>query len=180
MSKKLVSGIIGLLPLPLTLVTVANSDNIPDVFAASWVSVLCPDPFYMGVSIAASNYSHELIEDNGEFTVNIIPEDLVREADSLGKLSGQDVDKFERARITPQPAKEVKAPIILEASVSIECRVQEVWRFGTHDFYAGRVLATHAEEAVLDGDRLNVELLRPIVYAGDSYWSLGKRMGRAS
>ncbi|MBE0446683.1 MAG: flavin reductase family protein [Actinobacteria bacterium] len=178
MAKQLVSGIIGLLPLPLTLVTVANKANISDVFTASWVGVLCPDPLYIGVGINAVNYSHELIEDNGEFTVNIIQEGFVREADILGITSGRDLDKFEKARITPQPAKEVKAPNILEAAISIECRVQEVLRLGTHDFYVGRVLATHVDESVLDGKKINVEALRPIAYAENSYWSLGRKMGR--
>lgn len=166
------------MPLPLTLVTVANKDNISDVFTASWVGVLCPDPLYIGVGIDAVSYSHELIEDNGEFTVNVIPEGLVREADILGKLSGRDVDKFEEARIMPQPSKEVKAPTILDAPISIECRVQEVLRLGTHDYYVGRVLATHVDESIWDGKRIIVEALRPIAYAEETYWSLGREIGR--
>jgi len=178
MAKKLVSDIIGLLPLPLTLVTVANKENVANVFTATWVGVLCPDPLYVGVGIDAVSYSHELIEDNGEFTVNVIQEGFLKEADVLGKTSGRDMDKFEKARLTAQPAKEVKAPTILEASISIECRVQEVLRLGTHDFYVGRVLATHVEESVLDGEKVNIEAIRPVVYGDGSYWSLGRKLGR--
>ncbi|MHB8841345.1 MAG: flavin reductase family protein [Candidatus Aquicultor sp.] len=178
MAKKLVSGIIGLLPLPLTLVTVANSENVPDIFTCTWIGVLCTDPLYVGVGINASNYAHSLIEDNGEFTVNIMEEGFEREIDLLGRLSGRDVDKFEQARLTAAPAKEVKAPTVLEASISIECKVQEVLRLGTHDFYVGRVVATHVEELVLKDDKLNVEALRPIVFAADAYWALGRKIGQ--
>ena len=178
MVKKLISDVVGLMPLPLTLVTVANKENIADVFTASWVGVLCPDPLYIGVGIDAVSYSHDLIEDNGEFTVNVIQEGFAREADVLGRTSGRDLDKFEKARITPQPAKEVKSPTILEAAISIECKVQEVLRLGTHDLYVGRVLATHVDESVLDGDKINVEALRPIAYAEDAYWSLGRKLGQ--
>ena len=176
--KKIVAGVIGLLPLPLTFITVANKENVSNVFTASWVGVLCPDPLYIGVGIDAKSYSHELIEDNGEFTVNVIQEEFLRDADHVGQLSGRDVDKFEESRITPQPAKEVKAPIILEAAISIECKVQEVLRLGTHDFYVGRALATHVDESVWDGEKINVEVLRPVMYAADSYWSIGRKLGR--
>ncbi len=178
MAKKLVSDIIGLLPLPLTLVTVANSENVPDIFTCAWIGVLCTDPLYIGAGINASHYSHSLIEDNGEFTVNIMEESFEREIDLLGRLSGQDVDKFEQARLTAAPAKEVKAPTVLEASISIECKVQEVLRLGSHDLYVGRVVATHVEELVIKDDKLNVEALRPILFAADAYWALGRKIGR--
>lgn len=178
MVKKLVSGIIGLMPLPLTLVTVANRDNVPDVFTASWIGVLCTEPLYIGVGIGAGSYSHELIEDNGEFTVNVMQEGFVKEMDRLGSTSGRDFDKFEQARLTPHPAKEVKAPTVLEAAISIECKVQDVVRLGSHDLYIGRALATHVDELVLDGDKINVEVLRPVSYAADSYWSIGRKLGQ--
>lgn len=178
MAKKLVSNIIGLLPLPLSLVTVASSDNIPDVFTSSWLGVLCTDPLYIGVGINAAHYAHSLIEDNGEFTVNIMEESFVRDIDLLGRLSGQDVDKFEQARITASPAKEVKAPTILEAAISIECKVQDVVRLGAEDLYIGRVVATHVEELVLKDEKLDIEALRPVAYAADAYWSIGRRIGQ--
>ncbi|MCL6471875.1 MAG: flavin reductase family protein [Firmicutes bacterium] len=177
MAKKVVTGLIGLLPLPLALITVANKNEVPDVFTASWIGVLCPDPLYIGVGIDAANYAHELIEDNGEFTVNVMPEGFIKEMDLLGRISGRDVDKFEEARLTAHPSKEVKAPTILEASVSIECRVQEVLRLGTHDFYVGRALITYVEESVLHAGKINVEALRPVAYAVDSYWSIGRKIG---
>ncbi len=178
MAKKLVSGIVGLMPLPLTLVTVANKNNVPDVFTASWIGVLCTDPLYIGVGIVAGSYSHELIEDNGEFTVNVMQEGFVKEMDRLGSISGRDTDKFEEVRLTPHPAKEVKAPTILEAAISIECRVQNIIRLGSHDLYIGRTLATHVDESVLDGDKINIEELRPVSYAAGSYWSIGRKLGQ--
>ncbi|HEY3373482.1 MAG TPA: flavin reductase family protein [Candidatus Aquicultor sp.] len=178
MGKKLVTGVEGLLPLPLALVTVANNENIPDIFSASWLGVMCPDPLYIGVGIDAVSYAHELIEDNAEFAINIMEEGFVKEIDELSRLSGHETDKFEEARLTAQPAKEIKAPIILESAISIECKVQHVLRLGTHDLYIGRVLATHVEESVLDGNSINVEVLRPVVYAVDWYWSIGRRIGQ--
>lgn len=178
MVKRLVSNVIGLLPLPVTLVTVANKENVPDVFTASWVGILCPDPLYIGVGIDAVSYSHELITDNGEFVVNIVQEGFSVEADLLGRLSGRDVDKFEKARITAQPAKEVKAPVILEAPISMECKVQNTLKLGTHDFYVGLVVATHIDDSVMFGEQIDVEALRPIMYAGDSYWSIGRKIGK--
>lgn len=179
MVKRLVPNNPGLLTAPLTLVTVIDKGNRPDVFISTWVGVLCPDPLYFGVAIDAASYAHELIEDNGEFTINVMPEDFIAEVDNLGRVSGREADKFEAARITGHPSKEIKAPSVLEAAISIECKVQEVLRLGTHDLYVGRVLVTHVDESVLDGETINLEALRPIIYAGGWYWSIGRKIGQA-
>ena len=41
--------------------------------------------------------------------------------------SGKDYNKFEDMKLTPGKAKVVKAPIIEESPVSIECRVKEIF-----------------------------------------------------
>jgi flavin reductase (DIM6/NTAB) family NADH-FMN oxidoreductase RutF len=176
LAKKLMTGMVDLIPMPITLVTVAGKNRVPDIVTVEWVSVSCYEPAYIGVSIEAGSYAHELLEENLEFVVNLVNEDLVHEAGFIRKTSGRNIDKFERARLTPQPAKTVKAPLVLEAPLSIECVVKEVLRLGTHDLYIGLAVASHVEESVLNAETTNIEKLRPITSSGGAYWSLGRQL----
>jgi flavin reductase (DIM6/NTAB) family NADH-FMN oxidoreductase RutF len=43
--------------------------------------------------------------------------------DYCGCVSGKDVDKFEKTGLTKEPAKKVKASLITECPVNLECVV---------------------------------------------------------
>ena len=64
----------------------------------------------IGIGISPARHSHRLVEETGEFVVNIPSERLLREADRCGLVSGREVDKFEITGLTPVPAQRVKPP----------------------------------------------------------------------
>ena len=72
----------------------------------------------------------------------------------------------------------VKAPLLAEAPVSIECRVTEVKHLGSHDLFLAKVLAVHAEEAYMDNRRrFDLKSARPLTYSHGEYFGLGKKLG---
>lgn len=178
MAKKLMSRISGLMPMPIALVTVADKNGMADIVTVEYINVLCFEPVHIGIGIEAASFAHELLEKHLEFVVNLVNEDLVYEADLIGKTSGRNVDKFEQARLTAQPGKTVSVPLILEAPICVECKVKEVLRLGTHDLYLGLATATHVEASVIDIETINVAKLRPVASVGGAYWSLGRQLGK--
>ena len=54
--------------------------------------------------------------------VNLTTEELAFATDYCGVRSGRDVDKFKETGLTRQKADLVKAPMIAESPVNIECR----------------------------------------------------------
>ena len=44
----------------------------------------------------------------------------------------------------------VKAPLLVESPVNIECRVTQTLQLGTHDMFLAEVLAVHADEQYMD------------------------------
>ena len=91
----------------------------------------------------------------------------------IGTCSGVDTDKFVRFRLTPLPAKEVGAPLIAECLANIECRVDRILdlgRGGRTKLVIGDVVAIHVEERVLDGTRVDHDVLKAVGrMAGNSY-----------
>ena len=82
--------------------------------------------------------------------------------------------------MTPGPATVVKAPIIVEAPINIECRVTEIKRLGTHDMFIAEVVNVKADERYLDPRTGAFDLTKaePLVFAHGQYFSLGKKIGK--
>ena len=82
------------------------------------------------ISVRPERYSYHMIEESGEFVINLTTEKLAYATDFCGVRSGRDVDKFRKLNLTKEKAQFVSAPMIGEAPVSIECRVREVKELG--------------------------------------------------
>lgn len=76
------------------------------------------------VYVRTSRYTHKLLEENPEFTVNIpidrLDEDVFR---ICGSLSGKDMDKIKEAHLTLVEGECVSVPAIKEAPITLECKV---------------------------------------------------------
>lgn len=167
-----------LYPLPAVLVTVADKQGNPNVFTVAWTGTICSDPAMVSISVRPQRYSYHMIEETGEFVINLTTKKLVYATDYCGVKSGRDVDKFKKAKLTPVPAKEVGAPLIAESPVNIECKVKQVIKLGTHDMFMAEVVAVHADEAYMDAKgKFSLSKAEPIVYSHGTYFTLGKEMG---
>jgi flavin reductase (DIM6/NTAB) family NADH-FMN oxidoreductase RutF len=164
-------------PNPVALVTVADGADKANIITLAWVGMACSDPVSVSIAIRPSRYSHELLADTGELTLNIPGEDLLEATDLCGTVSGRDVDKWREAGLTPEPATKVGAPLIVECPYALECRVVETLSLGAHDLFVGKVLAAHADEDVLDEKGgVRYDRLRPLSYLPYDYYSIGERV----
>ena len=166
-----------LYPIPAVLVTCGPLEK-PNIITLAWVGTLCSDPPTVGISIRPSRYSHGLVQQYGEFAVNLPSADLVRVTDYCGTVSGQKVDKFAMTGLTPVPAKAIKSAIIAECPVNIECKVTQVLSLGSHDLFLGKVVAVQVDECVLNPQReIDLHKARPLAYGSHRYWGLGQLLG---
>ena len=130
-----------LYPLPSVLVTVADDEGNDNVLTVAWTGTVCSDPAMVYVSVRPSRYSHHMIKETGEFVINLTTEELAYATDYCGVKSGKNEDKFKNASLTKEPAKYVKAPLIKESPVNIECRVTDVVPCGSHDMFVAKYFA---------------------------------------
>ena len=75
------------------------------------------------VAVRHSRFTHEFIEDSGEFTVNVPGEGLDADVTHCGEVSGRQHDKFKECELTLLKGKLVKVPVIKECKIHYECRV---------------------------------------------------------
>lgn len=64
-----------------------------------------------------------------------------------------DIDEFEKAGLSPVAADIVKAPMLAESPVNMECRLLQILEFGnasqSSSFVIGEVLRIHIQDACL-------------------------------
>jgi len=154
-------------PLLDSLVTCVGNDGKPNIieislFSKSWgLPLKKSDPPFgvFQIMVHPARYSHKLIEESGEFVINIPTADIVEQSLFCGIRSGRSVDKFKETKLTPVPAKHVKAPLIKECVINIECKVVEAIKpeYSSYTFFFGKALAIHAEEGIWNGNIVDVD-----------------------
>jgi flavin reductase (DIM6/NTAB) family NADH-FMN oxidoreductase RutF len=116
------------------------------------------------------------------FTVNVPSEDLAKQVDYFGIVSGRDVDKLSRAGLTPVKSELVDAPYVKEFPLVLECRLLNAVEIGLHTQFIGEIVDVKAEGDVLGDEGLpKIEKVRPIIFSPESrsYHGLGKNIGMA-
>ena len=167
-----------LYPLPAVLVSVADRAGKTNLFTVAWTGTICSDPPMVSISVRPERYSHHMIEETGEFVINLTTEALVYATDYCGVKSGRDVDKWKEMNLTPIAAEHVKAPMVEESPVNLECRVTQKLELGTHDMFLAEILAVHVDERYMDDSgRFNLNDSKPLVYSHGRYLTTGKEIG---
>ena len=167
-----------LYPLPAVLISAASKDGEKNLFTVAWTGTICSDPPMVSISVRPERHSYSMIRETGEFVINLTTEELAFATDFCGVRSGRDIDKWKEMKLTPLPGKEVKAPLIKESPVNIECRVTEVKELGTHHMFLAEVVAVHADEKYMDEKgKFDLAKAKPIVYSHGTYYTMGKPLG---
>lgn len=166
-------------PLPAVLVSCGATPDEYNVLTVAWTGTVCSDPAMCYISVRPERHSYDIIKRNGEFVINLTTEELARATDWCGVRSGRDYDKFAEMGLTPVPATVVKAPIIAEAPVSIECRVRNIVPLGSHDMFVAEVVNVVVDERYINAETGKFEMERTglIAYLHGEYFTLGKAIG---
>lgn len=169
---------VALRPVPVVLVSCGHGEKA-NIISIAWTGVLCSNPPQVGIGVRPDRHSHGLIQETGEFVVNVPGEGLLDEVEYCGFVSGRDADKFARQGLTPVPGSAMRTPIIAECPINLECRLVHTLPLGSHDLLVGEVVAVQLSEEVLDGrGRVDNDKLKPVLFTGNEYWGLGSLLGR--
>ncbi len=178
MPKIVKKPFVALRPVPVVLVSCGHGEQA-NVITIAWIGVLCSNPPQIGIGVRPDRHSHGLIQQTGEFVVNIPNEGLIDQVEYCGSVSGREVTKFAAQGLTPAAGSAVQTPVIAECPLNIECRLVHTLPLGSHDLFVGQVVAVQVSEKVLDKqERVDNNKLQPILFTGDEYWRLGSSLGR--
>lgn len=167
-------------PLPAVLISCGENEQEYNLFTVAWTGTVCTNPPMCYISVRPERHSYEIIKRTGEFVINLTTASLARATDWCGVRSGRDYDKFSEMGLTAEAAAVVKAPIVAESPVSIECRVKQIVPLGSHDMFIADVVNVLVDEEYINPETGKLELERAdmIAYSHGEYFRLGKAIGR--
>ena len=88
-------------------------------------------------------------------------------ADFCGSVSGA---RESKAEVFAWTAGEAGAPLVDDAKLSMECRVEDVYEVDRFENFVCSVAGTHADDAVLTEDgKVDVAALRPVLFEMPRY-----------
>lgn len=167
-----------LYPIPAVMVSCGTMEK-SNIITVAWTGIVNTNPAMLYISVNPSRYSHKIIKKSKEFVINMTTEKLAYATDWCGVKSGEKYDKFKEMKLTKEPATYVKCPMIKESPVSVECKVVEVKRFGSHDMFIAEILAIHSDEKYIDKyGAFDISKCNLIAYANGGYYALGKKVGK--
>jgi flavin reductase (DIM6/NTAB) family NADH-FMN oxidoreductase RutF len=156
-------------PRHTVLVTCVDKAGKANIITLAWTMPVSINPPMIVMSIAPKRLSYRMIEETGEFVVNVPTIKLVKQSLYCGRISGVHVDKFKEARLTPVPAKEVKPPIIKECVAHLECRLVQKIPTGDHMLFVGEVLAAYVNKGIFS-KIFDADKVKPVFHmGGDSF-----------
>ncbi len=165
-------------PIPAVLVSCGTMEK-SNIITVAWTGVINTNPAMVYISVRPERYSYEIIKEQKEFVINLTCEKLAYVTDWCGVKSGSKVDKFKEMKLGKQKAKYVKCPMIEESPVSIECKVKEIKKLGSHHMFLAEVLAIHASsEYINEKGAFDISKCNLIAYANGGYYTLGKKIGK--
>lgn len=165
-------------PIPAVMVSCGTMEK-SNIITVAWTGILNTNPAMCYISVRPERYSHDIIKENGEFVINLTTEKLARATDWCGVRSGRNYDKFKEMKLTKEKGNFVKAPLIKESPVSVECRVKEIIPLGSHDMFVAEVLSIDADEKYIDEKgAFDISKCNLMAYANGGYYPLGKKIGK--
>ncbi|KAF8882296.1 hypothetical protein BD779DRAFT_1444937 [Infundibulicybe gibba] len=188
----LISGIV---PRPIAFISSISPSGTANLAPFSWFNQVSANPPV--ISVSCSNGRNNLkdstsnIKATGGFTVNIISEPWVTQANVCSVNAPHDVSEWPISGLTKEPSIYVKAPRVKESAFSMECEVFQMIDIihpdtgrATTTLILGLIKYIHIRKDVLaENGTVDPARLKPISRLGDiTYAGLGTgfRLARPS
>lgn len=166
-------------PVPAVMVSVTDKEGKSNIITVAWAGTVCTNPPMVSISVRPSRYSYQILEETGEFVINLTNESLVKVCDYCGVVSGRDVDKFAKTGLTPIPMEHVHAMGIDESPVNMECKITEKRELGSHTMFIAEVVGVTVDDRYMDETgKFHINESGLVMYSHGEYFALGKKLGK--
>ncbi len=150
--------LIGLVaPRPIALVTSRNEAGELNAAPFSAYNYLCTDPPVVGIGVTdrpgggfVPKDTAQNIRRTGEFVVNVVTEDLMRQMNVCATDFPAEVSEIEMAGLQAVESKLVGVPRLAEAHAALECVEHATIEIGRSRIILGRVVAMYVEDQFVD------------------------------
>lgn len=173
-NKRLLSPSAWLSPLPVVMVSCGDIEGDMNIITLAWVGMAASEPPAISIGVRPTRYSWGLIQRYGDFVVNVPDASQVEQVQYCGSVSGRNEDKFKNAGFTPVKGHRVRAPLIAQCPLNIECRVKGRFSIGSHDLFVGEILSAQGDADILTGGELDFTKYDPLAYFRGKYVGIKK------
>jgi flavin reductase (DIM6/NTAB) family NADH-FMN oxidoreductase RutF len=179
MGKKELGGKNCLYPMPVLLVG-AEEGGVVDFTTVAHVGILnFSEKNFVSVGLGKSHHVNRGIRENKEFSLNVPSEDMMVAVDHCGIVSGAKADKSRVFSV--RWGRLAHAPMAEECPVCMECSLDRVLDYDSHEVFIGEIVASYADEVVMTNGAVDLAKVHPLLFDmfTRSYWKLGGRVGTA-
>ena len=171
---KLATGLI--VPRPIGWIGTLSADGVPNVAPYSFFNVVSGQPptFVFAPGRGGRKDTLANVRQIGEFTVNVVSEEVVEAMNASSASLPADVDEFEACGLTAVASTSVRPPMVGECKANFECVVTQIVDVGHPDhgnaLVIGEAVEIHVLDSLLDGTRVDQAALRAVGrHVGNSY-----------
>jgi flavin reductase (DIM6/NTAB) family NADH-FMN oxidoreductase RutF len=166
-----------------TVLVSARHDGIDNVMAAAWCCALDLAPTKLTVVLDKLSKTRELIEQSGEFVVQVPTVALLDMTKAVGSVSlADDADKLAHCGVKLLDMPDQSLPFVAGCSAWLVCRrIAEPHNEQAYDLFIGEVTAAWADDRVFRDGHWHFEdadpSLRSLHYvAGGHFYAIGESM----
>ncbi len=151
---------------PLLLLA-AQRGELTELTTLPWAAPLSTVPPQLGFSFYPSHFIVPVLEVVEEFTLNVVCEDILKQALECAKAPGEEFDKLRLTALRLVDAASVESPLVEQCVAHLECGLTNRRQVGDHLHYEAQVLAACADDDVFGEHWLHVEHeRRPLTHLG--------------
>ena len=163
------------MPRPIAWVSTVDEQGVFNLAPFSAYSMVSSRPMVVSFSVGIKRDGQKKdtlrnIELTGEFVINVVTKELAEKMNITSANYPGDISEFEKAELTPMKADIVKAPMVAESPVSMECRVIQSIDIGkplpSYSLIIGEVLCIHIQDKFYDSQTRGLSGLRAIARLG--------------
>jgi len=158
-------------PRPIAWVSTVGEDSIFNLAPFSAYCTVSISPAIVGFGVAPTRDGNKKdtlrnIEATKEFVINIVNEILAEPMNITSAPYQSDVDELKEAGLTSVKADLVKAPMVAESPINMECRLNQILEFGetpmTSYFIIGEVLRVHVQDELYADGAIQMSKLKAV------------------
>lgn len=163
---KLATGLI--VPRPIGWIGSLSSEGVPNLAPYSFFNAVSGQPPTFVFSPGRGSRKDTLanVRAVGEFTINIVTEEVAEAMNATAATFEHDVDEFEACGLTAVPSSTIRPPMVGECKANIECVVTQIVDIGHvehgNGLVIGEAVEIHVADHLLDGTRVNQAELKSI------------------
>ncbi len=163
------------IPRPIAWVSTVGEHGVHNLAPFSANGMVATRPMVVGFSVGMTRDGQKKdtlrnVEITKEFVVNVVTGDLAEKMNITSAPYPGDVNEFEKAGLTQVKADIVKAPMVAESPVNMECRVTQIIEFGkpspSYCLILGEVLRVHIRDEYSNNQTQRIFELRAIARLG--------------